>query len=127
MVGTGRSVWVNTSEPSETVSAPSETVSEDGEPTSLAESVKSLFKRNKNIIIGSGLALVAVTGAFIGLKDHEGATGPTEDFGPPPSPVATDKPKRQDATPHTVREHQRRTKEGTTITIPQYARGGATV
>jgi hypothetical protein len=117
---------VNDSEPNETTSAPSEPVSEDSEPTSVAESVKSLFKKNKKIIIGGGLALVAVTGAFIGLKDQEGITGPNEDFEPSPNPVTTDKPKRQPASPHIVSGHERRTKNGT-ITIAPYARGGSMV
>lgn len=117
---------MNTPEPGEIASAPSETVSEDSEPTSVAESIKSLFKKHKKVIIGSGVALVAVTGAFIGLKDQEGVTGRTEDFEPSPDPVTSDDPKRQSPSPHTVNEHQRRTKNGT-ITIPRYSRGGSLV
>ncbi|MFD4973743.1 hypothetical protein [Streptomyces sp. NPDC058424] len=100
---------------------PNQTTSEDGESTSVADTVKNLFKKNKKIIIGGSAALVVAASVFISLAKEQDVT---EDFVPFPAPVAGDQ-KRQSPSLHTVREHQRRTKDGT-ITIPPYVRGGST-
>ncbi|WP_327735414.1 hypothetical protein OG749_17875 [Streptomyces nojiriensis] len=103
---------------------PNQTTSGDSESTSVADTLKNLFKRNKKNIIGGSAALVVAAGVFISLAKEQDLTEGTEDFVPFPDPVSKDQ-KRQSPSLHTVREHQRRTKDGT-ITIPPYVRGGST-
>lgn len=100
---------------------PNQTTFEDGETTSVAATVRSLFKKNKKIIIGGGTALVFATGVFISLAKGQDVT---EDFEPFPDSVAGDQ-KRQSPCMHEVASHQRRTKDGHT-NVRSYVRGGST-
>ncbi|WP_055690863.1 hypothetical protein [Streptomyces prasinus] len=103
---------------------PNQAPSEDGEPTSVVETVKNLFKKNKKIIIGGGTALVLVTGVFISLAKGQGVTQDIEDFEPSPDPVAEGQ-KRQSPCEHEVSAYERMTKYGVQ-SVRSYSRGGST-
>jgi hypothetical protein len=107
-------VRVNASVPDQTT---------DDETTSVAERLKNLLKKNKEIIIG-GTALVVVTGVLISRSKGQDLTEDTEGFGSFSDPVAEDQ-KRQSPSRHVVTSHQRRTKNGV-ITVRPYERGGST-
>ncbi|MCM3812023.1 hypothetical protein ND808_40415 [Streptomyces sp. DR7-3] len=100
---------------------PNHTTSEDGETTSVAETVKNLFKRNKKIIIGGGTALVVATGVFISLAKGQDVT---EDAESSPDPVAEDQ-KRQSPCEHEVSAYERMTKYWIQA-VRSYSRGGST-
>ncbi|MFK0046052.1 hypothetical protein ACIQU4_18440 [Streptomyces sp. NPDC090741] len=101
---------------------PNQTPPEDGDPTSVTETVKNLFKKNKKIIIGGGTALAVVaTGVFISIARRQDVT---EAFGPSPDAVAEDQ-KRQSPCEHEVSAYERMTTYGIQ-TVRSYSRGGST-
>lgn len=86
---------------------PDQPTSENGEPTSVAETVKNLFKKNKEkVLIGGGVVLVVVASVFIGLAKERGVIEESEDNEPFLDAVAVDQ-KRQSPREHTVGEYQR--------------------
>jgi hypothetical protein len=102
-------------------STPNQAPSEDGKPSSVVETVKNLFKKNKKIIIGGGTALVVATGVFISLAKGQDVTEETEDFEPSPDPVAEGQ-KRQSPCEHEVSAYERMTKYGVQ-SVRSYSRG----
>lgn len=71
-------------------SIPNQTPCEDGEPTSIAEIVKNLFKKNKEKILFIGGAAVAVAaGLAIHLAEGQYAHEDIETDTPLPTPAPT--------------------------------------
>ncbi|MEW2254982.1 hypothetical protein [Streptomyces sp. NPDC047869] len=106
-------------------STPDQNPSEDGEPTSVAETVKKLFKKHKKNIIGGGVALVVVAGGvFMSLAKGQDDTEDTDGSDSSPDPVTEDR-KRQPPCEHQVSGCERMTKYGPQAVRP-YSRGGST-
>jgi hypothetical protein len=82
-------------------STPNQAPSEDGKPSSVVETVKNLFKKNKKI--------------------RQDVTEETEDFEPSPDPVAEGQ-KRQSPCEHEVSAYERMTKYGVQ-SVRSYSRG----
>ncbi|MEU1464995.1 hypothetical protein ABZ467_30710 [Streptomyces sp. NPDC005727] len=102
-----------------------QTPSEDVEPTSVAETVKSPFKKHRRNIIGGGTVLAVVAGSvFMSLAKGQDDTEDTDGSDSSPDPVTEDR-KRQTPCEHQVSGYERMTKYGPQAVRP-YSRGGST-